>query len=129
VLTPAAKEALAALLVCHQLNTLVNPQLPLDLTPMAGEEAFLAAVDLVLGSAALLIVGLVPFTRRLNTAQSDAAPFAGELAKLAAKHGKPVAIAVDAGPEYDGYRQAFGEVGLAVFDRVESALLGLRTLS
>ena len=128
VLTPAAKEELAALLVRHQLNTLVNPQLPLDLTPMASEDAFLAAVDLVLGSAALLIVGLVPFTRRLNTARPDAAPFAAALAKLAAKHGKPVAVAVDAGPDYDGYRSAFGEVGLAVFDRVESALLGLRTL-
>jgi acyl-CoA synthetase (NDP forming) len=128
VLSPAKKEELAALLARHQLSGLVNPQLPLDLTPMAGEEAFLAAVDLVLGSAALLIVGLVPFTRRLNTARAGAAPFAAELAKLAAKHGKPVAVAVDAGADYDDYRAALGEAGLVVFDRVETALLGLRTL-
>ena len=128
VLTPPMREQLAALLAQHQLGGLVAPQLPLDLTPMAGEEAFLAAVDLVLASAALLVVGLVPFTRRLNTSPADAAPFAAALAKIAAKQGKPIAVAVDAGSDYDGYRRAFSEAGLAVFDRVESALLGLKTL-
>lgn len=33
---------LAALLARYELAGLVNPQLPLDLTPMAGEDAFLA---------------------------------------------------------------------------------------
>ena len=128
VLDPPAREELAALLVRHQLAGLVTPQLPLDLTPMAGEDAFLAAADLLLGSAALLVVGLVPFTKRLNTTTQDAAPFATALAGLSARHGKPVAVAVDAGPDYDDYRRAFSVAGLPVFDRVESALLGLRTL-
>jgi acetyltransferase len=129
VLSPAARKALVALLTAHELAGLVTPQLPLDLTPMAGEAAFLAAADILLGTSGLLVVGLVPFTRRLNTAPETAAPFAAALAKLRDAHGKPVAVAVDAGADYAGYRRAFSEVGLPVFDRVETALIGLRTLA
>ena len=128
-LEPAARDALATVLARHQLGGLVAPQLPLDLTPMAGEEAFLDAADILLGAAGVLVLGLVPFTQRLNTTPETAAPFATALARLRDRHGKPVAVAVDAGDDYAGYRRAFSDVGLPVFDRVESALLGLRTLS
>jgi acyl-CoA synthetase (NDP forming) len=96
---------------------------------MAGEDAFLAAADILLGSAGVLVVGLVPFTRRLDTAPAGTARFAAALAKLREVHGKPVAVAVDAGEDYADYRRAFRDAGLPVFDRVESALLGLRTLT
>ena len=128
-LEPAARAALAAMLARHELAGLVAPQLPLDLTPMAGEDAFLAAAEILLGAAGVLIVGVVPFTRRLGTEPAGAARFAAALAGLSARHGKPVAVAVDAGAEYDGYRRAFREAGLPVFDRIETALLGLRTLA
>ncbi len=120
---------LAALLDRHQLAGLVNPQLPLDLTPMAGEDAFLATADLLCDTAGVLVVGLVPFTKRLNTGAVDAAPFAARLAQLREKHGKPLAVVVDSGLDYAGYRQAFRDAGLPVFDRVESALLGLHVLT
>ena len=129
VLSPAARKALVALLTAHELAGLVTPQLPLDLTPMAGEAAFLAAADILLGTSGMLVIGLVPFTRRLNTTPETAAPFAAALAKLRDTHGKPVAVAVDAGADYAGYRRAFSDVGLPVFDRVETALTGLRTLA
>jgi acyl-CoA synthetase (NDP forming) len=129
VLKPAARTALAAMLARHELAGLVAPHLPLDLTPMAGEDAFLAAADILLGSAGVLVVGLVPFTRRLDTAPAGTARFAAALAKLREVHGKPVAVAVDAGEDYADYRRAFRDAGLPVFDRVESALLGLRTLT
>ncbi len=128
-LDAAAREELAALLVRFQLAGLVTPQLPLDLTPMAGEDAFLAAAEILLGTAGILVVGLVPFTKRLNTARTDAAPFAAALAHLGERHGKPIAVAVDAGPAYADYRAAFRDAGLPVFDRVENALLGLKTLA
>ena len=95
---------------------------------MAGEDAFLAAAEILLEEVTLLVVGLVPFTRRLNTTSAEAAPFAAALAQLRDKFGKPIAVAVDAGADYAGYREAFGAVGLPVFDRVETALLGLKTL-
>lgn len=120
---------LAALLARHQLAGLVNPQLPLDLTPMAGEDAFLAAADLLFDTAGVLVVGLVPFTKRLNTSTIEAAPFAAGLAQVREKHGKPLAVVVDAGRDYEAYRQAFRDAGLPVFDRVETALLGLQVLT
>ena len=129
VLSPAARGALTMLLAVHGLAGLVAPRLPLDLTPMAGEAAFLAAADILLGTSGMLVVGLVPFTRRLATTLETAAPFAAALAQLRDAHGKPLAVAVDAGADYASYRRAFREVGLPVFDRVETALLGLRTLA
>lgn len=128
-LDAAVRTELAALLARHQLAGLVNPQLPLDLTPMAGEDAFLAATDLLCDTAGVLVVGLVPFTKRLNTGSVDAAPFATSLVQLREKHGKPLAVVVDSGLDYAAYRQAFRDVGLPVFDRVETALLGLQVLT
>ena len=128
-LDPAVSAALSAVLARHELAGLVTPQLPLDLTPMAGEGAFLAAAEILIGAAGVLVVGVVPFTRRLGTEPAGAARFAAALATLRDAHNKPVAVAVDAGVEYDGYRRAFREAGLPVFDRIETALLGLRTLA
>jgi acyl-CoA synthetase (NDP forming) len=117
------------MLARHELAGLVTPQLPLDLTPMAGEDAYLAAAEILLGTAGVLIVGVVPFTRRLDTEPAGAARFAAALASMRDAHHKPIAVAVDAGADYDGYRHAFRDAGLPVFDRVETALLGLRTLA
>ncbi|MFI5356255.1 MAG: CoA-binding protein [Opitutales bacterium] len=127
-LDAAAHEALAAMLARHQLAGLVVPQLPLDLTPMAGEAAFLEAAEILLRPAGVLVVGLVPFTKRLASDPAGAAAFAAALARLRDVRGKPVAVAVDAGADYADYRRAFREAGLPVFDRVETALLGLQTL-
>jgi acyl-CoA synthetase (NDP forming) len=96
---------------------------------MAGEEAYLDTADILLGSSGALIVGLVPYIRRLHTTFAEAAPFAAALAELHRRHDKPVAVVVDAGVDYHGFRDAFRAAGLPVFDRVESALLGLRTLA
>jgi acyl-CoA synthetase (NDP forming) len=128
ILTPAAVTALSEVLAQHQLAGLVAPRLPLDLTPMAEEPAYRAAADVLLAHCAVLVVGLVPFTRKLGTSAEAAAAFARQLAALAQKHAKPVAVAIDAGPDYEVYRAAFAAAGLAVFDRVESALLGLKLL-
>jgi len=129
VLSPAAKAALLPILAAHKLDGLVAPQLPLDLTPMANEAAFVAAADILLGEAGALVLGLVPFTKLLDTAPAAAAPFAMALAKLRDHHDKPVAVVVDAGTDYESYRDVFRSAGLPVFDRVETALLGLRTLA
>lgn len=120
---------LAGLLESRGLGGLVTPRLPLDLTPMADEGAFLAAADLVLRHAAVLVVGLVPFTRRLATSGAAAQEFAAHLAELARRHDKPVGVAVDAGAAYEEYRAAFTALRLPVFDRVETALRGLRVLA
>lgn len=126
----AAVCELEAILADEKLSGLVTARLPLDLTPMARETAFLRAAELLLrGDAAALIVGLVPFTRNLVTADGGARTFAAALAALAQTYHKPVGVAVDAGADYEEYRGAFAAAGLPVFSRVEEAWLGLATLA
>jgi len=128
-LTAEATARLRQLLATHELAGLVAPRLPLDLTPMADARAFLAAADLLLESAAILVVGLVPFTPRLDPAPAAAPAFAEALATLARRHRKPVGVAVDAGPDYTAFRTAFSRAGLPVFPRPESALRALQALA
>ncbi len=128
VLSETAGHALVGMLEKHQLTGLVSPRLPLDLTPMADESAFVDAADILLREATVLVIGLVPFTRMLDTSPTGGARLAAVLAHLRNTHGKPVAVAIDAGTDYAEYSQAFGDAGLPVFDRVETALFGLRVL-
>ena len=127
-LPPAAVAELSAALVAHSLSGLVSPRLPLDLTPMADESAFFLSADLLLRHADLVVVGLVPFTRKLGTDGEAAVNFAAALAASARRHAKPLAVAIDAGPAYEGYRAAFAAEGIPTFDRIETALLGIKVL-
>ena len=120
--------SLNEILARHELAGLVTPRLPLDLTPMASEAVFLDAADIILREAAVLVIGLVPFTRKLDTSTAGGAKLAAVLAHWSKTQGKPIAVAVDSGTDYAAYRQAFIDAGLPVFDRVESALRGLRVL-
>jgi acyl-CoA synthetase (NDP forming) len=118
------------MLAAEGLAGLVPVRLPLDLTPMASESAYLKAAGILLREdAGVLVLGLVPFTRTLATDGASGGAFARQLAHLSATTGKPIGIAVDAGPDYEPYREAFAREGLPVFARVEDALLGLRTLA
>lgn len=110
------------------LTGVVNPRLPLDLTPMAGEAAYLRAAEILVRSGAgILIIGIVPFTPRLKT-DNGGRSFACALAVLARSHEKPVGVVIDAGVDYHEFKQAFVEAGLPVFGCFEDAVRGLRTL-
>jgi len=130
-LEPGEVERLRELLAAHQLQDLVNPRLPLDVTPMADEAAYLACAELIAGSAAdTLVIGLVPLTMRLETwdeARMEA--FAEALAQVARASGKRLGVAVEGGPLFEPYRQSLMKAGLPVFPSMEKALLGLRLLA
>jgi hypothetical protein len=79
--------------------------------------------------ASVLILGLVPFTRRLHTDFQEARRFAQALAAMAQRHGRALGVVVDAGSGYEPYRQALASAGLPVFTRMEDAIVGLKTLS
>ena len=129
-LGPAARLELGEMLEAEGLAGLVPARLPLDLTPMAAESAYLRAAEILLrDGAGVLVLGLVPFTRNLATEGAGGAEFARKLAGLSSTTGRPIGVAVDAGPAYEPYRDAFAREGLPVFGRVEDALLGLRTLA
>jgi acyl-CoA synthetase (NDP forming) len=127
-LDETAQQALRTLLQRHELSGLVAARLPLDLTPMAGPSAFTGATALLLEHASVMVIGLVPFTRRLDSSRDGAVQLARVLAGLRDVHRKPVAIVVDAGADYADFRRAFQQAGLPVFASVESALRGLRVL-
>ncbi|MBI3131675.1 MAG: CoA-binding protein [Acidobacteria bacterium] len=126
-LLPAQVERLQAMIQRAGLAGLVSPRLPLDLTPMADDAAYVAAAKLLLDTeATVVVVGLIPFTRRL--AFPDPEAFARSLALEAASHGNALALALDAGPAYEALRSAFARSGVPVFSRVEEALEGLQAL-
>lgn len=128
VLDATATRELRGCLEQHRLSGLVNPHLPLDLTPMADEAAFLAAAEILLPHTSVLVVGLVPFTRKLGTAGDAAVRFAHQLAALARTHDKPLGVAIDAGADYAEYRAAFAAAQVPIFDRIEEALGALKLL-
>ncbi len=122
--------SLREILRTHGLEALVSPQLPLDITPMSNEVAYRDIQELILQSEAkVLVVGLVPFTRKLELEDAQrATAFARELRSQAEQKGKAVALVVDAGLSYDPMRTALAKGGLPVFTRMEDALEGLRAL-
>jgi acyl-CoA synthetase (NDP forming) len=130
-LTAAETAALTATIEAEGLTGLVSPRLPLDLTPMANEAAYLASARLLAATEAdVVVVGLVPLTRRLDTADPAVyGPFAAALAALAESSGKWIGVAVEGGPLFDAYRQALRVVGLPVFLTMEEALEGLRLIA
>ena len=130
-LTEPETTALAAVIEAHGLAGLVSPRLPLDLTPMADEAAYLASARLLLDTEAeVVVVGLVPLTRRLETSDSTTyVPFATALAALARTSGKWLGVAVEGGALYDAYRHALRAAGLPVFLTMEEALEGLRLIA
>ena len=126
-LEAAEVSQLQALLRKHGLMDLVSPRLPLDLTPMAADHAYLDAARFLLGTEAqVLVVGLIPFTRKL--ALPDPAAFARTLRDLAEACDKAVALVLDAGPDHAGLRMDLASAGLPVFSRMEEALVGLQAL-
>ncbi len=129
-LSAEATSALGQILAGEKLTGLVTPRLPLDLTPMARAPVFLRAAEVLLRSdAAVLLVGVVPFTRNFATEPAPAAEFAHALAAMARAAGKPVGLVVDAGADYEAFRVALAEAGLPVFARVEDAIAGLHVLA
>jgi len=124
-------ESLKALILEHKLQDLVAAHLPLDLTPMADEAAYLASAKLVAGTAAdTVIVGLVPLTMRLETRDmGKMLDFAKALAAVAEESGKRIGVAVEGGPIFEPYRQALQRAGLPVFLSMERALQGLKLLA
>ena len=123
--------ALITLLEAAGLTGLVGPHLPLDLTPMANEAAYLGCARLVLaGEADTLVVGLVPLTKRLNTTDpAVVGAFAQALATLALEKGKWLGVAVEGGALFDAYRQGLRAAGLPLFLTMEEALEGLRLIA
>ncbi len=124
------QKSLQKVLQRHQLQGLVAPTNPLDLTPMANEAAYFDCVaSMIEFGAGVVMLGLVPLSEQLDTEQlTQAAIFAAKLRKLADHSGRLIGIVIDAGVPYQDYKNVFEKQGFPVFDGMDMGVLGINVL-
>lgn len=130
---PASDARLREVFVRCRIDQLVDVHNPIDLTPMAGDEAYAQVVRTLLDDPAAdaVVVGIVPLTAAMNTLAAGAghgedftAPD-GIVAKLVAlrrDEGKPWIVVVDAGALYDGMARALLAAGIPTFRSADRAM-------
>jgi len=138
-LSSSTRARLATLFEAAHIDGVVDVHNPLDLTPMAGDEAFVEAARLILEDEQvdLGLIGCVPLTPALDTLPPG--PDHGEdvhrptavvarLAALGRASAKPFVLVVDAGTQYDAMAQALETAGLVTFRTADRALRALGLL-
>ncbi|MDQ7773761.1 MAG: acetate--CoA ligase family protein [Elusimicrobiales bacterium] len=114
----------------HKLDSIVDAKNPLDVTPMASDEAIgrivRKALDADEYSGAL--VSMVPFTPVMNTLPKDdrwtedmEKSFLKETAAASRTARKPLVFCVAAGPRYEPYCEYIQSLGLPVFRSADRA--------
>jgi len=126
---PTARRVTAAL-ERHKLAALVNVRNPLDLTPMAGEEAYEACAEALLDDPAVdaLVVSVVPLTPQLLTTEEEIArggSLVERLAKILEKSAKPIIAVIDSGAPYDAMARGLWSRGVPVFRTCDQAVRSL----
>ena len=124
-LTEAARQKLTATLETFRLTGIVSPSNPLDLTPMAGDDAYYECARVLLQQpeTSLLVMGIVPLTAMINTHDPAVrTKNAQRLRELSRAYQKPIAIVIDAGSLYRDFKAAFAQAGLAVFDSMQEMI-------
>ncbi len=123
-------QELAKVIRRHQLEGLVAPANPLDLTPMANESMYFDCVkSMIEFGAGIVMLGLVPLSEKLDTEQlTKTELFAKELKALARFSGRLIGVVIDAGVPYQEYKAVFEKQGLPVFDGMDTAVLGTNVL-
>ncbi|MHC5108395.1 MAG: indolepyruvate oxidoreductase subunit beta [Planctomycetota bacterium] len=121
---------LEKILAAHQLDQLVDPRNPMDLTPMASDAAYDACIVTLLDDEQVdaLIVGCVPMTPRMLTTpkeipQEDS--IVRRLARIWRQASKPLVFVVDCAHPYDLLARAVRAEGIPVFRTADQAVRSL----
>jgi acyl-CoA synthetase (NDP forming) len=133
------RQGLQELLADKGLADLVAPTNPLDVTPMADDEAFARAARLVLEDEGVEVgvVGCVPLTGALATLEagrregedrSDLGSVLCRLAALRREVRKPWVAVVDAGELYDPFARGLEAAAIPTFRTMDRALRALARL-
>jgi acyl-CoA synthetase (NDP forming) len=123
---------LEATLRDHGMATVVEVHNPVDLTPMADDDAFAEVAGAILASPAVDVglVGNVPFTATLRTLPDEglAGPgsVAARLVELWRRTTKAWVAVVDAGERYDPLARHLEAAGIPTFRTADAAM---RTLN
>ncbi len=129
-LPDATKERLAAVLKQHKLDALVNVRNPLDLTPMATDQAYTECIAALLECTEVdaLVCSFVPLTPAMLTTPDEIGK-PGSLVELLppllGSAPKPVVLNIDSGPLYDPLARALRAAGLPVFRSCDHAMRAL----
>lgn len=114
----------------HKLDGLVNPRNPLDLTPMATDQAHEDCIRVMLECDELdaVVASAVPLSpAMLTTAKEIDKPgsMVARLPKLFAESSKPLVYVIDSGPAYDALARAIRAAGVPVFRSCDQAIRSL----
>lgn len=126
-LSDAVRARLRGALADFGLGGLVNVRNPMDLTPMATEQAYEQALGVMLEAPEVdaLLVGVVPLTPALKTTAVELdgkTTLVEVLVRLSAASVKPIVAIVDSGAAYEPMVHALRQGGLAVFRSADQAV-------
>lgn len=122
----------------HGIDQLVDVRNPIDLTPMAGTQTWLGAVEVLLAAdneIDVLIMSPVPPTPAFHSLPACAGhkedlhkpeELAVRLCEMAGASDKAIAFVVDCGRMYDPFADALGMGGLPVFRSADRAIRAIR---
>ncbi len=129
-LSEATSQRIRTLLAKQKLDTLINVRNPLDLTPMAGGDAYEGCLNAMLADDRFdaVIVSVVPLTPQLSTiadelVRSDS--LVHRLPAVARDSDKPIIAVVDAGALYEPMVRALREGGIPTFRSADQAVRSL----
>ncbi|MGK5086426.1 acetate--CoA ligase family protein [Bdellovibrionota bacterium FG-2] len=128
IFSEQTNQTLEGVLVKAGVSNIVDIHNPLDITPMCGDEAFVAAARAVILDEGVdaVVVGCVPLTPALST--NGDSGFTRELIKLWNSTTKPWVLVVEGGATYEGFVSALAEAGIPVFRNADRAARILRLL-
>ena len=130
----ATKVEIEEIFRAARITEIVDIHNPLDLTPMAGDDAYEGSFRAALldPGADLGIVGIVPLTVMMNTLAADPPVHSEDVTRedsIAARYGrlmretdKPFVTVVDTGPLYDPLCRELEKHGVPVFRTADRAL-------
>jgi acyl-CoA synthetase (NDP forming) len=129
-LTEATKAKLIAVLSRHKLDQLVNARNPLDLTPMANEQAHEDCIRVLLEAEEVdaVIASFVPLGPSMLTTADEierAGSMGQRLPRLLAEANKPLIAVIDSGAQYDPLVKMIRAGGVPVFRSADQATRSL----
>jgi indolepyruvate ferredoxin oxidoreductase beta subunit len=129
-LSPETAGRLQETLAEFRLHTLVNARNPLDLTPMATDDAYEACVRVMLADDEIdaVVASFVPLTPAMLTTPEElkkSGSLADRLPQVLREADKPVIVVIDSGRIFDPLALAIRDAGVPVFRTSDQAIRSL----